>query len=443
MFSLRPTYLVCAGLIAAVPAAWPQARRPAPPPIRAEVDSLREQVQQQQQAIEQMRRAMAEQDARYQQLLQAQEEQKRAQEAARQQAEQQAQQQQRAREQAVQQVQQAQQQVEVQRAVQVGTAPPPSQVVVPQIFDEPSVLTPPGKFILEPSIQYGYSSANRAALVGFSVIPAVLIGLIDVREVKRNTAVLALTTRYGLGQRAEVELRVPYVRRWDDTVSRELFTGTSTERVFESDGDGIGDVEVTGRYQLTAGDGKWPYLIGSLRLKTRTGKDPFEVVTDCVTRCLSNTTGTGQPLELPVGTGFYSLQPGLTWLYPSDPAVFFGSFTYAYNFERSGVSRQVLNGETEFLGDIKAGNVFGVNVGMGLALNDRSSFSIGVDMNSIGKTKQNGTAVPGSVRTTLASLVLGYSHMFDPTRVVHLSVNAGLTRDTPDFTLTLRMTFSF
>lgn len=444
MFSLRPICVVCASLFVAVPPAWPQARRPAPPPLRAEVDALRQQVQQQQEALETMRRAMAEQDARYQQLLQAQEEQKRAQEAA---ARQQAEQQQRAREQQAQQaqqaVQQAQQQVEVQRAVQVGTAPPPSQVVVPQIFDEPSVLTPPGKFILEPSVQYGYSSTNRAALVGFSVIPAVLIGLIDVREVKRNTAVLALTTRYGLGQRAEVELRVPYVRRWDNTVSRELFTGTAIDRVFEAEGDGIGDVEVTGRYQLAAGDGKWPYLIGSLRLKTRTGKDPFEVVTDCVTRCLSNTTGTGQPLDLPVGTGFYALQPGLTWLYPSDPAVFFGSFTYSYNFERSGVSRRVLNGETEFLGDIKAGNVFGLNVGMGLALNDRSSFSIGVDMNTIGKTEQNGTPLPGSVRTTLASLVLGYSHMFDPTRVVHLSVNAGLTRDTPDFTLTLRMPFSF
>jgi hypothetical protein len=71
-------------------------------------------------------------------------------------------------------------------------------------------------------------------------------------------------------------------------------------------------------------------------------------VTDCQTRCLGeNVTGTGLPLDLPTGSGFHSLQPSLTWLMPSDPAIFFGTFSYTHNFKREDVYRTVLNGERE------------------------------------------------------------------------------------------------
>jgi hypothetical protein len=184
-------------------------------------------------------------------------------------------------------------------------------------------------------------------------------------------------------------------------------------------------------------------MIGSLRFKTRTGTDPFEVVTDCITRCVGNTTGSGLPLDLPTGSGFYSLQPSLTWLFPSDPAVFFGTVSYTYNFARDDVSRTVLNGQQEFIGKIKPGDVFGINFGMGLALNDRSSFSVGVEVNSIGKFKQNDQPVPTSVRTQLGSLQLGYSYRYSDKTTFNVTVGAGLTRDTPDLTLTLRVPMTY
>ena len=337
-----------------------------------------------------------------------------------------------------------------QRAVRVGAAPaaptasadgqPPA---VAALFDQPGVLTPKGKYVLEPSVQYSYSSSNRVALVGYTIIPALLIGLVDVREVKRNTMTGALAVRYGLSNRVEVEARLPYVYRSDSTISRELFTGSASERVFSNSGRAVGDVEIGARYQLNDGGINMPYFLGSLRFKSRTGKDPFDVVTDCVTRCVGNTSGTGLPLDLPTGSGFYSLQPGLTWLFPSDPAVFFGGFSYTYNFKRSGVSRQVLNGEREFIGDVQPGGIFGVNFGMGLALNDKSSFSMGVDLNSVGRTRQNGVPLATSVRTQLASLLLGYSYRYTDKTTFSVTVGAGLTRDTPDLTLNLRIPMSF
>lgn len=328
----------------------------------------------------------------------------------------------------------------------VGRAPstdgrPPE---VAPIFEQPGVLTPRGKYVLEPAVQFGYSSSNRIALVGYTIIPALLIGLVDVREVKRNTTTASMTVRRGITNRLELELKVPYVYRSDATVSRELFTGTAVENVFQTSGKALGDVELAGRYQLNNGGVDVPYFIGGLRLKTRTGRDPFEVVTDCTTRCIgTNTTGTGLPLDLPTGSGFYSIQPSLTWLMPSDPAIFFGNFSYLHNIKRNNVYRTVLSGEQEALGQIKPGDVFGFNFGMGLALNDKASLSLGYDHSSIGRTYQAGQPVPGSVRTQLGTLLLGFSYRVNDKRTISVSVGAGLTRDTPDVSLMARMPLTF
>jgi hypothetical protein len=327
----------------------------------------------------------------------------------------------------------------------VGQAPardgrPPE---VAPLFEAPGVLTPKGKYVLEPSYQFGYASSNRVALVGYTIIPALLIGLIDVREVKRNTMTAALAVRYGLGSRTELELRVPYVYRSDSTVSREIFTGTAVEKVFHTSGRALGDVELALRHQLNDGGADRSYYVAGLRIKSRTGRDPFEVVTDCVQRCVGpNASGTGLPLDLPTGSGFYGMQPSLTWLFPSDPAIFFGSVSYLHNVKRSGVRRMVLDGAWEDLGTLAPGGVIGFNFGMGLALNDKASLSLGYNHDSVARIKQNGVAVPGSVRTQLGTLLMGFSYRFSAQRSLNVSVGAGLTRDTPDVTLSVRLPFN-
>jgi len=309
---------------------------------------------------------------------------------------------------------------------------------VAQIFDQPGVLTAKGKGVIEPSLQYSYSSSNRIALVGYTVIPAILIGVVDVREVKRNTFNATLTGRYGVTNRFELEARVPYVYRQDTSIGREILQGTATDNAFDASGRGIGDVEVTGRYQFNDGGLDKPFYVGSLRFKSRTGKDPFEVETSRNILGLRD----GVQTSLPTGSGFYGLQPALTVLYPSDPAVFFGTVSYLYSFKRSNVTRMTDSG-TENLGDIQPGGVFGFNFGMGLGLNDKSSFSIGYDHASVGKTKQNGVSAADSVRVQLGTLLLGYSYRISSERTLSVSLGAGLTRDTPDVTLTVRMPVTF
>lgn len=333
----------------------------------------------------------------------------------------------------------AQAQEPVGRPPERETRPPE----IAPIFDQPGVLTPPGRLVVEPAFQYGYSSNNRVALVGYTVIPAILIGLIDVREVKTSTYVASVAFRYGITKRLEIEAKVPYVHSSGSTISREVFTGTAVDNVFNSSGSGLGDVEATLRYQLNYGNDRMPYFVGWLRYKSNTGKSPFDVVTDCVQRCIGNTTGTGLPLGMPTGTGFHAIQPGITWLLPTDPAVFFGTFSYLHNFGRDNVSRTVLNGQKEPLGKIEPGDIFGFNFGMGLALNERASFSIGYDQSIIWPTKQNGQTVPGSVRITQGSLLVGYSYRFSDRYTLNISVGAGLTRDTPDLQVNVRLPITF
>ncbi|UCV08992.1 acetate kinase [Dechloromonas denitrificans] len=314
----------------------------------------------------------------------------------------------------------------------------PQQVA--QIFEQPGVLTPRGKFVLEPGLQYSYSSSSRVSIVGYTIIPALTIGLIDVREVKRNTFTGSLTGRWGITNRFEIEAKLPYVYRSDDVLARPINSGSGRDELFSSTGNGIGDVEVTGRYQFNDGGIDKPYYIGTLRFKSRTGKDPFEVLTD--TSSSPNVISNEIQKELPTGSGFYTLQPGLTMLYPTDPAVFFGSLNYQYNFKRSGVTMNTTQGPVS-LGDIEPGPVIGFNFGMGLALNERSSFSIGYDHASVGQTKINGVKALNSVRTQLGTLLLGYSQRLDSTRSLNVSVGAGVTRDTPDITLSVRLPMSF
>jgi len=327
---------------------------------------------------------------------------------------------------------------------EVGQAPPkdarPPEVA--PITNQPGVLTPRHSFVLEPSYQFGYSAANQVDLVGYTIIPAILIGLIDIRTVRTTSHTVTLTGRYGLTNRLELEVRVPYVWEGSNIVSREVFTGTATNNVLNSSGSGIGDIEATARYQFNDGGADKPYYIGWLRFKSRTGQDPFDVRTDCQTRCIENVTGTGLPLELPTGSGFYSLQPGLTWLLPSDPVVIFGNLSYMYNFERHNVSENLVVGK-QFIGNVKVGNVADASIGVGFAMNDKVSLSLGYDQSFIGVTREAGTKVPGSTKIWLGSLLVGGSYRINPKRTLNFTLGVGVTRDTPDVLMTVRMPMAF
>lgn len=315
----------------------------------------------------------------------------------------------------------------------VGEAPAPSEQLpqTAQIFAEPTVLTRAGGFTLEPSLQYIYASDNRVALVGFTIIPAITIGLIDIRRVSRSAFYAALTGRYGVTNRFELEAKVPWVYQSSSTLTRPLATPSVTDSQFDASGQGLGDVELAGRYQINAFRGDNLVYIGGLRVRFPTGTSPFDVPFNTVTNL---------PTKLATGSGFYGVQPGISLIYPSDPAVFFGGLAYTYN-----VPRDVGNG----FATIKPGGVTDLSFGMGLALNERASFSFGFQLSNVGKTTQSGDPAPGRTlststsNTVLGTARFGLTYAFTRQTALNLSLGIGVTNDTPGLELTVRVPIAF
>lgn len=319
----------------------------------------------------------------------------------------------------------------------VGQAPKRTDTKPPEvapIFQQPGVLTPKGKFSVEPSLQYAYSSSNRVSVIGFEIFPALLIGVLDIRTANRETYTATLTGRYGITNRFEIETRLPYVYRRETLQTREFLEASFRDGEFKSSGAGLGDVEVTGRYQFNDGGMEKPYYVGTLRLKTRTGKDQFEVDRDP-----EFPRGGGRFKEQPTGTGFYGVQPGVTVIYPTDPAVFFGSLSYLWNIKRDNVTDSI----GRSFGEVDPGDSVGFNFGMGLSLNERASLSLGYDHSIFGKTRVNGTAPEGELTTQIGTFLLGYSYKLTPKTNMNLSMGIGVTKDAPDVQLTLRFPTSF
>lgn len=313
------------------------------------------------------------------------------------------------------------------RAPEAKTQPP----AVAPITDAVMVLTPPGRFVLEPSLQYSHSSNSRVALSGFTILPALTIGLIDIRSVSRSLWIGALTGRYGISDRMEVEAKLPWVYRRDSTTARPLATPAVSDTTFDSSGDGVGDVELAVRYQMTQ---QPPFYVGYVRFKSRTGKGPFEVSTS------SPAPGVIVEDDLPTGTGFNSVQPGITMLIPSDPAVFFGGLSYIWNVRRD---IGTLDAGGTPIGRYDPGDGINASFGMGLAINDRASFSLGYDHSTFRKDKRNSELVPNAQTQQVGSLLFGLSYRVWPRTSFNLALGIGATQAAPDVQITLRLPIVF
>lgn len=307
------------------------------------------------------------------------------------------------------------------------------------------VLTPRGTLTLEPSVKFATSSNDRVFLEGFGplVLPAFYLGIIDIRETDRKTAVASLTARYGINNRLQISGRVPFVWRDDQTRSRPITRALFSDEVFNADGSGLGDIEVALDYQFNDGN-NWPFMTGSLRVKAPTGTNPYEVDTFNVTiddpddpgDCLRGDDGQCLiqqfPKELPTGTGTWSIQPSLTFLYPTDPAVFYGTLDYSFNLKE----------DFKDVGTIDPGDAFGISGGMGFGLNDRSSFSLGFSYTHGFETKNNGVEINGS-DYDIGQVLFGYSFRWSQDTTVNLTIGVGATDDAQDFEMTLRVPTNF
>lgn len=292
------------------------------------------------------------------------------------------------------------------------------------IAERGGVLTPAGTLIVEPSVEYLHDSSDRVIIEGFAVLPAILIGSIDVRKVDRDSLFGSITGRYGITDRIEVDVKVPFVYRADSTLAREIAVESTAATVTDITGWGLGDVQIGAHYQINRGTGGWPFIIGNLRVKAPTGKDPFEVDVD---------DETGLQTELPTGTGFWSIEPSLTFIHRSDPVVWWGNLKYLWNVERDIGGR---------FGTIDPGNAVGATVGISFGVNPDTSFSLGWEHQFVFNSKQDGRTIKGT-DLQLGSFLLGLSYRLSETVSINLTFQAGVTDDAVDTRMMLRIPIRF
>ncbi|HEX9489949.1 MAG TPA: hypothetical protein VF930_06675 [Stellaceae bacterium] len=312
----------------------------------------------------------------------------------------------------------------------VGQPPAPLErpPEVNVLSERGGVLTPKGALVFEPALDFSHTTDSRAIISGFTVLPAILVGNLDISRVNHDVLQAVSTFRYGLTNRAEIEVRVPYVYGRQETTSRPQNLGTSADTTNTITGHGLGDVELAGHYQFNSGQGGSPFFIGNLRFKSRTGEDPFQIGVD---------PDTGLPTRDATGSGFYNLEPSLTAIYPSDPAVFFANVGYLYGFERH-VNSPLVGGAA----NIKPGDAMRFSFGLGFGINEASSFSLGYDYSAFFQTKINHTSQPGT-DLQIGSVLIGYSYRFSDRFSANVTTEIGVTSDAPNTRVILRFPIKF
>lgn len=313
----------------------------------------------------------------------------------------------------------------------VGAPPPETNEPAPQMAALPEsigVLTPPGKIIFDPSLEYANTSGNRLVFRGVEIVTGVQIGVIEASDTDRDSVTATLGARMGLTNRIEVEARVPYLYRHDEITTLAQRDDTIT-RTTSLEGANIGDIELAARYQMTDGLNGWPIMVGNLRYKSNTGKGPFDVARDEF----------GIATKLPTGSGFWGLEPSLTFLMPSDPAVLFATLGYLYHAPDT-IDKEI-NGVT--IGEVDPGDSINASLGFGFAVNQNFSFSLGYRHSYIKPTRTQFNGLwQESDDLQAGSVQMGLSYRFSERRTVNTSFEFGVTEDAPDARVVLRVPFS-
>lgn len=327
----------------------------------------------------------------------------------------------------------------------VGQAPTDQRHVdVAVLAEQGGIITKRGRLTVEGDLEYAHADRNEVLFRGVAIPEAVLIGAFDINESRQDVLTAAVVGRLGVTNRFEINARIPYVRRSDNSSLAPVVNngGMSSVGTDEAVTDGaLGDIDFGVRYQFTSGRNGIPYLIGGVQAVATTGTDPFAVPRDDL----------GNPLKAATGAGFWGVTPTLTAILPSDPAVLFATFGYTFNFGRA-INRQI---GSAIVNHVTPGGEPAASLGIAVALNPRASISLGyahtvaLGTNTVLQTidpQSGAVSAPMNVRTRdlqLGRFLFGVSYRTSPSTTINWNIELGATADATDIRTTLRIPFSF
>jgi hypothetical protein len=327
----------------------------------------------------------------------------------------------------------------------VGEAPTDQrQVQVAVLADQGGIITRKGRLTLESDLEYARSDNNSVIFRGVEVPASVLVGVFDINQSRDDFLTAAAVARFGVTNRLEINGRIPFVYRSSKSVLAPVAdpNNPNAGQLDKAVNNGnLGDVDFGVRYQITDGHNGSPYLIAGVQAIAPSGTNPFTVPRDAL----------GNALKAATGAGFWGVQPNLTAILPTDPAVLFGTIGYTYNFPNS--PNTVIG--PALIERVWPGGEPSASAGIAISLNPRTSISLGYAHTWVLGTKsrlrtfntQTGEYNDPTTQKTrdlqLGRFLFGVSYRVNPRTTINWSIEAGVTDDATDLRTTLRIPLTF
>lgn len=322
----------------------------------------------------------------------------------------------------------------------VQKAPDPTEAV--QDIVQQQQGTQRSRFGAELAVGYSHFGDARINLDGFLALDAIFLGTISIDEVDADILTSEATLRYGATNDLFFDVSVPYLYR-TSTFRSGGAGGAANQPVEVTRNDGgLGDISIGASYQFLRETAERPNMVLSGRLKLPTGQEPYGI--DFVE--VEGSEGNLQvPVSLATGSGVYGASIGLSALKTIDPMVVFGSLSYFYNFNRNFADIDENPGPQP--GRVDIGNALQFGAGLAFALNDKSSISMSYSQRLVERSRlrlegQDWQRVIGS-QANVALVNLGATFSIEEALSLITTVGIGLTDDSPDMVLGIRVPYRF
>jgi hypothetical protein len=301
------------------------------------------------------------------------------------------------------------------------------------------VLTPKGEIVIDPSIEYDYWAQNQLGVNGFQIIPGITFGNVIATRFEQNITTAAVTGRWGVTDRLELNAKVPLVYNAGSTNDLIASGSSATLSSVSATGTGLGDIQFGASYQVNSGESGWPIFVGNFLFKTVTGVSPFQV--PIITQSGPNGQLAGAPQKLATGTGFYTLSPSLTVLLPTAPGVLFANLQLQHNLARTQPIQNLAGGPATPV-NLQPGESPAITFGIGFALNDRAALTLSYQQTHVFTAYANGQPITGSPYS-FGTFNFGLGYQISQSTRLNLSVGIGAGPNTPAAKVLFELPYKF
>ncbi|BCS95557.1 hypothetical protein DSLASN_11890 [Desulfoluna limicola] len=269
-------------------------------------------------------------------------------------------------------------------------------------------LMKPGALGLEYSFDYtgdSYSAVDSSA------------GTFDISDNSKHTLTNGLFVEYPFKENITLNTNVSFVYKYQNQSNADA-----------KDVSDLGDTSFGFLWQPLKSGGDFPSMILNGSLTCPTGRSPYKI---------------DPQAETSTGGGGYAFSTGVNLSKSIDPLVAFGGLSYRHGIPITGLTYKPGSGNV--IQEVRPGDQISYNLGIGYSLSYQVSISLGYQYtySMAPEYTVQGVGTVNGESEMYSSFSIGTSWNLSPERSVHVKLNFGLTKNDTDFSLSVRIPFSY